>query len=767
MYESVGGYSLKLESRIALLLHNGYSISDNNEIMAIIEEINDYYGDPEFYNALISILLSQEYDISIKISACVQFRLSIGSTTMQDSLKRKILEKIPLIIQESSIYQLNSFRLVIDTFIERYYFSLGDIHEHILLLFDISPVSAILIYNSFLHSTRIEEEYNQQILARISILFDPEADNDLSLLYLSISRQILMRIHVSNTYILHFQKKCLTFINTKSLAFMSQLIKSNQEYDIDMFYAFIQNAWLNINESSSPKYLIRFFSLIQFSTTDDQIWSILSEDFSSIFESVFLPMFTINECLNDPVQFICDYYFDSFSDMNDPRAAAFRSLESIASKRSEVIYYIYNYVVQSLSSETSSYQIYSISLLASSVWKELARENLPLLFSFSSQVAFSQDNELVLSSNLLLISFEYFGKPILEHVNYSLTLLVSSKSSLVKYFATLAASRLVPKYEDKQEILQNFSSCMIDIIYSIIGVATMFTVPQFADLAGFFLCEPDVISSISSIIPQFVESSFALLKTIEDYSISLANVFNTLMILVSTTKDAELCQFIFVRTIRLPINNYILDLLNTCVFNSPSSFPEMWDAFPILLDAFNSFGDLEQENSIILFSNIVLLDPLNAQKEDNLISIATYLLENDCALPFIASVLLVQPNQGLYIKILKNIHENWSNAIDYPQALWVVLNIDHMKFEHVFGEDVHEFATDVVDLCESYADLMLLIPLIFEYLDDEQKIEVITRIQSEQDIKNEEIYNGTIHTLPFCSTQDALILYQSFLQTIG
>lgn len=81
---------------------------------------------------------------------------------MKDELKIVTLEKIQLIIQESNIFQPNRIILVIDAFIEHFYYNLSGIHRHILQLFGIST---ILIFNYILHLTSIEEEYSGYIIA--------------------------------------------------------------------------------------------------------------------------------------------------------------------------------------------------------------------------------------------------------------------------------------------------------------------------------------------------------------------------------------------------------------------------------------------------------------------------------------------------------------------------------------------------------------------------------------------------------------------------
>ncbi|OHT10423.1 hypothetical protein TRFO_20307 [Tritrichomonas foetus] len=766
------------------LLQCTFTTNDNQILNDALNQLSLFDNNCDFYQSLFS-LMENSSDPNLKLASLiylknvVKTKWKIISNEIRTFINNYFYFKILISFDQDFISHIKEF---CDVLTEK---NLHNLPWNDLLIqyLNSNPISMLLLLRSLIIFSQ-KYEIHELLKNVIDFVFQSlqNFNNNSSIINLALS--VIFR----SFHLISFEERHFLFL----VDFLSNNLKFKQEFlnkaiKIISKIAIIDGKYLmnieipfvlHLTEFlDSPKISILFFHMISNFAQNDALWEPLSTNFINF----FIPFFALNDSIDfsDPIGFVSDHFFDSFSSNFDPNSAAFRCLEVIGQYRQQAVFNILSLCKQTYenfqriieSNKQIKYQInwqnnifdaeksiYSASHMASAVLKYCISDDL---FDFVFSYFDKSDNILVQCGILIIIQYESYSKPNLLHIKKCVEFLLS-QNLLLEYFASNALLKIIPNISDKQSL--RFLPIEI-IIPKILHIAQTFELPQFTDLLTFLLSDNFLIHRVEPLLPELIKFTFSFAQLYsETYSdsLSISSVFNLIISLIINLKDhsailSDLCQSTFnccIQIMKQSILIPVLELLCTAIFYCPITFDQIWSLFPIVIQLLNDMSPAAIDISFNLLSIVLYKDPKGAvERSTYLIDISSLLINqfeiNEISLFF--GVLIkykIVPIELIYTLICK-INMAWKcDSVSFFDDIYEFLMILFMNYGHVFIEifddEFLEFIHDLVESADGY-DLMLILPIIYETLNDEQRNDALTILESFIKAKNEfcegEIFN--------------------------
>ncbi|KAK8870954.1 hypothetical protein M9Y10_008867 [Tritrichomonas musculus] len=741
------------------LLEESFTSNDNQYLQSIFDSLSSFCFDPNFYKSLNLILQSNTVNPNVKFAALIYFKNLIQYRWK--NLPPPIHQNIFYIFIETIIHMHDSCYIyhimqISDRLID---LNLLEIPwtNYIIQFLDNDPISSLILTRSFTFQYRKTDvsDILKNVLSFIFTEFSKEQQNPLF-------KKISFKIIRHSFPIIQFEENQLIFliqymINNLSpdhiLQFISVFSKISINnpsliYPIESPLVSYLVQYLNI-----PKVAIRFFPMISTFSKDQKLWEL----FDSNFINFFIPFFNVDENeISDPVKFINDHYFDSFMSTTDPNSAAFRCLEEISQYHFSVIEKVLQLLKSEFESRSNANNIYSISHISSAVLKNYdfseSNPSAKDLFNFVFQF-FESDSILIKCGILIILQFEsYLECPIEEHIQKCIEL-IFDQNELIQFFSMNVLSKSLPCFKNFQ-VLHNFQPNLI--ISKILQISQRFEIPQFTDLLRYLFTDLSYLTQLKPFLIEIVDSTFSIAQFYSELSPemilnsnSISSVFDSILTLiiqlksVSSSIEFEICKLSFIKSIQLLKPNlmmHALDVIFIAAYYSPQIFPEMWDSFDILLTL---IGENSQffSNEIIfsIFAVISLRDPDGVKNRlEMMVNLSTMIIDKYSIDEFsIFIAVLIKLNivqREVFSTLICKIFLAWENdGIDFVDDFFELLASIFLTcgdlFVEIFGEKLNDFLDDIINFCDSKY-LMLFTPFIFQFLNDEQKSNCISIIDS-------------------------------------
>ena len=395
---------------------------------------------------------------------------------------------------------------------------------------------------------------------------------------------------------------------TKSIRIFEAILRDSEN---DVVHGASAVLKAGVEQMAVPKVAIRVFGLLRAMVQNEQTCASVVTAGDELVRHLYFPFFAVSysESLRD---FVCENDFDSFGARDDPKAAAYRSLEVIASMRSEFV----GYLVSFWNERTTPEDVYAkthmlitgIKHAPNDILTEILEAALPLLQS---------PMPLVQCSGLLVLRAVRTNG--VDHIVHRVVELLN-ESTFVAYFAATALLRMMT-YSGTVTLSQDQ---IINIITRTLVIAEEFGAPELLDIVT-HLYQSDVCTELMiRSAPSLLSSSFGLLEMnmlVELMPNSVCPSFHLLLAMMYGFKDCHepeqlLCQQVASNSLglvsyslqheKITYLSPLLELLCNSVFYSPNPINDIWTAFDILLPAITDMDPLSVDNAMTLFSNIAL-----------------------------------------------------------------------------------------------------------------------------------------------------------------
>ena len=780
--------------QLLTLLERSFTSNDNQDLKELLDVFLSFCYDPNFYQSLFFILQNESIDPNIKAAGIIYFKniIQYRWEYLPQPIHQDIIQLfLKIIIYLQDPYFIYHVMQISDLLIDKTLFEI-DWETNILELIENNTKSSLILTRSLILQFQLKDitELLENIL---NFIFTSLQENQFDPLFLTLSLKIIRFAFK----IIQFEDQQLNFliqfmIENFSEDYLIKYIKIFSEIaKIKPFLLYeIEDSLIsNIIECiNGPKISIHFFTLLSNFSRDEKLWEMLEDNFIEF----FIPFFSFDESeIENPVQFINDHYFDSFSSNSDPNSAAFRCLETISQFQDSVIMKILEFL--KLEFESPSNKIYSISHISSAVLKNfdfteaIITGQIYKLFNYVFQ--FIQiDSILIKCGILIILQFEsYLETPIEEHVNECFKL-IFDENELIQYFSMNVLLKTVPHLNDNS-IFQSFP--VNSVVSKILEVSQNFEFPQITDLLQYLFNDESYLIQIIPNLIEIVNSSFSFAQFYSEMSDDLISpifYINSILKLKdspsSNSIEFEICKLSFLRSIELLNASLlipILEVIFTSLYYSPQLFDEVWNSFETLLAYVDEKSHYSNELIFKIFALICLRDQEGLGNcSEMVLDIATMILNkfeiNEFSF-FIACLIKIGIfKEEDFSPLICKIYFAWENDDinsfdDLSDLLAVLFDLCQPIFIEIFDEKFSNFLEDLINSIESKKFLMLLLPLIYQFLDEEQKLNCLSRIDEEDQEIQEEIEFGdenslSLPSISLFSDSEIVENYQIFLNSL-
>ena len=609
------------------LLHQAYTVTDNDHLGQILQAINSLQGQLDFYVSLIHIISSSNYSDSIRHSACVQLRISISkfwANGFSDEVKKTILQSVPKfllgfspplfpslsylmeVLIKVSLYgdEWPFFQDIINKFLS------GDL-EHVksgLLLFR-SLLKASVRSNTLQLSDQLANHISQIIWILPNILFNT---NNIFIQYLCVSSastcaKIYPRLLLGNfapwaqTVEILSRETTLTKLNAALFKFLNSLIKVYRRVMVScrcylpmsvellsICFPLILKKW----DVPIAHLQINVFDFFAKCCHNSEAYPLLYISIPGIISEYFVPLFVlkpaaIQQAQTDPTQFVLDNFVDSiYPAENDVLSSAYYALVTLAYDFTEVSNLIFCIMTSKLDEYfqiRNGASLYGAFHMCSCNFSNLVACRREETFAFigralpilKSDDVLAQCAVLVLLNNINKIPAVEIGDFDPQIIQY-LIQLIGSSNSLVHYFATKAFSSLYNCHNYSPvfvEVMREMcSASIVDIIGHILKTSKDFGDSQITEVINVFVKDPFFVERLIQVLPEIVQISFDLAMFYIENTTSSRHCYDVLSSLINLVnqldgkhqEEEQVCQ-IMLRNCAKVVNNISNAMLNTFI----------------------------------------------------------------------------------------------------------------------------------------------------------------------------------------------------------
>ena len=504
---------------------------------------------------------------------------------------------------------------------------------------------------------------------------------------------------------------------TKSIRIFEAILRDS-ENDVVHGASAVLNA--GVEQMAVPKVAIRVFGLLRAMVQNERTCTAVVAAGGEFVRHLYFPFFAVS-CSESLRDFVCENDFDSFGARDDPKAAAYRSLEAITGMRSEFV----GYLVSFWNERTTPEDVYAKTHMLVTGIQHAPNDVLTGVLE-TALLLLESPVPLVRCSGLLVLRAVRING--VDHIIHRVIELVKERT-FVAYFAATALLRMMT-YSGTVTLSQDQ---IINIITRTLVIAEEFGAPELLDIVTHLYQSDACTELMIRSAPSLLSSSFGLLEMnmhVEVMPNSVCPSFHLLLTLMYGFKDCHepeqlLCQQVAASSLRLVSYSLqhekltylspLLELLCNAVFYSPTPINDIWTAFDILLPAIPDMDPLSVDNAMTLFSNIALKET-NADLIKTLPTLYTQ-LRTTTDLPqrsyFLASLLTLFPElDALYADAAEEVSQ--LEDLNYIEdCLHVLLALIHNKpsmFLHLVSTHP-SILEDLLEACPPQ-DLEPLIPVL-------------------------------------------------------
>lgn len=766
-----------------------FTSTNNDQLKNTLEQLSSSIDDPNFYHALLLIILNDNMAFNIRFSAIIYFKncilhkwqelSEITSQSIHELFFTSLINFdeprfFPYILQISDLlvrYGIDSDWITLFEFLCKSDTPLSSfillrsliLHYERINLLSILPISLQNLF-SLLQNGSIEPIYMKLFFSiiRRSLLFYNFEDVQLQFLI------GIMMTNIQNEVFLKF------------LPIFTSISRSNPELMSQIHQPLVSAI---IPRMGMPKVPIKFFPLFASFAQNDELWKPFSESFIQL----FLPFFVVQEAdIIDPVSFITQHFFDSFSSETDPNSAAFKCLEIISQYQYSAILVVLGYLKQAFESKNQCL-IYSASHMASGVLKNINyRDNLEKMNEFFNGIFeyLNSESILVKSASLILLSFEtYLSSYNPIHVQNGIRLILHP-DEIISFFSINCINKL--HFESLHQLTPAFLAYPIDaLITRIYHISQKFEVPTFTDLLSFLLGDPNYLTQAIPYIFDIVNSAFMSIHFYAENDSSstlvssLFNIIITLLATLATVQSQDLlqfCKFVFVKCLEID-NPYfygpIFEVLFLSIYHSPESFEEMFTVYDSLFPLIKDSSEISKEMIFKIFSIVLLKNGAEfIQNQSQFFnSLASVVINQFDPSDFSVFIGILLKNNiidsELISLLLSRIYLAWkSDETSFFDGLFELLTVifttSPVMFLEVLNDDLHEFLSDLIESADD-KELMMILPYIFNLLLEDQQLKSLEILQGIDNFEEEENeYISTTLTMPQISIYSNLEILQNY-----
>ena len=341
------------------------------------------------------------------------------------------------------------------------------------------------------------------------------------------------------------------------------------------------------------------------------------------------------------------------------------------------------------------------------------------------------------------------------------------------------------------QIFQSFPPNIV--ISKILQIAQKYEVPQITDLLQFLFNDNFYLTQISPFLFETVNSTFSLAAfyvEVAPDSISISSVFNTILTIILNLKGnsiaSQICKLSYLRSIQLintenkTILTSLLEVILASFVCAQELFPEMWNAFDLLVPLLGEMQPFAREVAFSILSVTSLRDVNGSKNRSTMLSnLAQAVISNyevNEFQMFIATLIKLNGLQNdIFSTLMCKIFLTWQNdSLEFFDGFFelvaVLFEICPLLFPQVFGDSLPDFLEDVVDAA-GVKYLMLLVPRVFRFLSNEQMENCMSIIdsKSEKQPANDESDDFAecslrLHQVSLFSDSEIVYNYQEFIK---
>jgi hypothetical protein len=553
-------------------------------------------------------------------------------------------------------------------------------------------------------------------------------------------------------FFLQFPAISLNFPETfsKGIAVLAQIVRDSPAVPPEIILATLENG---VPLASDAKIAIRLFQLL------NNCAASFPELFLSLFPALirdfYFPFFVVSEGdEHDQAAFACDHHFDSMSAFDDPKSAAFRSLEIVAGFRAECIPAVIGFL-QGID-QTPATQYSGFHLLSAVFPRICALE--PDVAAEIIQHAYCQLSSrpvLLRSGALLVIQHEQELARAAGFIEQVMTLMLDD--SVVRYFAAISLSRLLQLARGSMV----FERLNLELVLaSTMRVAVDFGVPQVLDILYFLFQMEFAADHFVPFAIDIANTTFGLIHFYGLYDpnaapISISSGFNVILSLLDIMSGFDDVQFRLCELIVSQALNFItespelldrlilsglIELLCNAVFHAGGILEQVLVCYEILPAFFSHMDSITFENVLILFANILLKYCPNAPPAF-IPRLCQQIVAEYGFLPsisFVAATLRVCPDSiDLYESAVISVLDLWDddtvNLFEDVSILLQVIAVQHSELLWSILQDRRDSFVEHWIESSGPQDLMLVLPSIIDVIPAVYVGELIERICSLSD----------------------------------
>lgn len=398
---------------------------------------------------------------------------------------------------------------------------------------------------------------------------------------------------------------CVPEFTGKAIRIYQAILRDSRQ-PLETTQTFLQSVLPKI---CHPKIAIRIFDLIKTMTENEATAELIVRNAEEFIRGMYFPFFAVAQSNEmSPQDFVCENDFDAFGARDNPKAAAFRSLEAIAGIRPEFVELISLF----WSDQTTSEDAYAKTHMLVTAIAHLRGDVLECVIA--KTIEWIQSTiPLVQCSGLLLLRYLKLRD---EAILYRCIELLK-ESTYTSYFAAVALCRVLSyvPLSDEQVMI---------IVERTVFIAEQFGAPEILEIITQLYEKGLRLDSMLRVTPPLVASAFGLIDMymqIESPHTCVCPSFHLLLIMMYSysgypDQEQALCQQVSVSGIGLlsqavsdDKTNFILPLLEilcNAVFYAPEPLQGIWSLFDIIIPALGKLEELAIDTSMALFSNIAL-----------------------------------------------------------------------------------------------------------------------------------------------------------------
>lgn len=441
------------------------------------------------------------------------------------------------------------------------------------------------------------------------------------------------------------QLACVPEFTGKAIRIYQAILRDSRQ-PLETTQTFLQYV---IPKICHPKIAICVFDLIKTMTENEATAELIVRNAEEFIRGMYFPFFAVAQSNEMSLQdFVCENDFDAFGARDNPKAAAFRSLEVIAGLRPEFVELISLF----WSDQTTPEDAYAKTHMLVTAVAHLRGDVLECVIAKAIEWVQSTV-PLVQCSGLLLLRYLKLRN---EATVYRCIELLK-ESTYASYFAAVALCRCLA-----YDVPLSDEQVMI-IVERTVFIAEQFGAPEILEIITQLYEKGLRLDSMLRVTPPLVASAFGLIDMymqIESPPTCVCPSFHLLLLMMysySRYPDQEqaLCQQVSVSGIGMLSHavsydktNFILPLLEilcNAVFYAPEPLQAIWSLFDIIIPALGKLDELAIDTSMALFSNIALKETDQTLK--NALPTIYTAVENNLQITeysqFLASVLAIFP----------------------------------------------------------------------------------------------------------------------------